>query len=94
MNYLVNNQLRTSVLFDGTAEAKLADILQVMDSRTFPKREAAGIVGGPGRLKKLVDEMKVRFDCRNGRSYYNASDVLRHAIVKSRIPRKNKRKVA
>ena len=27
MNYTVNNQLRTSILFDGTAEARLADIL-------------------------------------------------------------------
>lgn len=94
MNYSVNNQIRTSILFDGTAEARLADILQVMDSRTFPKREAEGIVGGPGRLKKLVDDMKVRMECRKGRSYYNASDVLRHAIVKSRIPRKRKKKVA
>lgn len=30
MNYTVNNQLRTSILFDGTAEARLADILAIM----------------------------------------------------------------
>lgn len=29
MNYTVNNQLRTSILFDGTAEARLADILAI-----------------------------------------------------------------
>lgn len=41
MNYTVNNQLRTSILFDGTAEARLADILAIMDTHTFGKREAA-----------------------------------------------------
>ena len=50
MNYTVNNQLRTSILFDGTAEARLADILAIMDTHTFGKREAAKIVGGIGRL--------------------------------------------
>lgn len=50
MNYTVNNQLRTSILFDGTAEARLADILTIMDTHTFGKREAAKIVGGIGRL--------------------------------------------
>ena len=39
MNYTVNNQLRTSILFDGTAEARLADILAIMDTHTFGKRE-------------------------------------------------------
>lgn len=95
MNYLVNGNLRTSILFDGTAEARLADILSVMDSRTFSKRESQGIVGGPGRLQKLVDENKVRIDYKpNGRIYYNASDILRHAIVKSRKPRKTKKRAA
>ena len=51
MNYTVNNQLRTSILFDGTAEARLADILAIMDTHTFGKREAAKIVGGIGRLQ-------------------------------------------
>ena len=37
MNYTVNNQLRTSILFDGTAEARLADILAIMDTHTFSK---------------------------------------------------------
>jgi len=40
MNYTVNNQLRTSILSDGTAEARLADILAIMDTHTFGKREA------------------------------------------------------
>ena len=33
MNYTVNNQLRTSILFDGTAEARLADILAIMGTK-------------------------------------------------------------
>lgn len=55
MNYTVNNQLRTSILFDGTAEARLADILAIMDTHTFGKRETAKIVGGIGRLIRLIE---------------------------------------
>ena len=62
MNYTVNNQLRTSILFDGTAEARLADILTIMDTHTFGKREAAKIVGGIGRLIRLIEENKIRSD--------------------------------
>ena len=61
MNYTVNNQLRTSILFDGTAEARLADILTIMDTHTFGKREAAKIVGGIGRLIRLIEENKNTF---------------------------------
>ena len=87
MNYTVNNQLRTSILFDGTAEARLADILTIMDTHTFGKREAAKIVGGIGRLIRLIEENKIRSD--------NASDVLRYAQTKMpRKPRKLKKKVA
>lgn len=89
MIYKVNNELRCSMLYDGTAEAILADIFQIMDCRTFPKRESESIVGGPGRLQRLVNEQKVRVECKNnGRSYYNASDVLRHALIKHKQPRK------
>lgn len=91
MNYTVNGGLRTSILFDGTAEARLADILNVMDSRTFPRRESEGIVGGPKKLQKLVDCDKIRVEFRNKREYYNASDVLRHALVRARKPRKIKK---
>lgn len=61
MNYTVNNQLRTSILFDGTAEARLADILTIMDTHTFGKREAAKIVGGIGRLIRLIEEKQNTF---------------------------------
>ena len=99
MNYTVNNQLRTSILFDGTAEARLADILAIMDTHTFGKREAAKIVGGIGRLIRLIEENKIRSDkptcAQNGKWFCNASDVLRYAQFKMpRKPRKLKKKVA
>lgn len=83
MIYEVNGNLRSSMLIDGTAEARLADILTIMDKRTFPKRESESIVGGPGRLRTLVNSQKVRVEFKsNGRSYYNASDVLSFAKVR------------
>lgn len=83
MIYEVNGNLRSSMLIDGTAEARLADILTIMDKRTFPKIESERIVGGPGRLKALVNSRRVRVEYRpNGRSYYNASDVLSFAKVR------------
>ena len=99
MNYTVNNQLRTSILFDGTAEARLADILTIMDTHAFGKREAAKIVGGIGRLIRLIEENKIRSDkptcAQNGKWFCNASDVLRYAQTKMpRKPRKLKKKVA
>ena len=64
---------------DGSAESRLADIFRVMDKETFPKRKSETLVGGPGRLQKLVDSHKVRLTIGdNGRFYYNASDILRH----------------
>ena len=82
MIYEVNGDLRSSMLIDGTAEARLADILTIMDSRTFPKRESEKI-GGPGRLRVLVNTQRVRVEYKsNGRSYYNASDVLSFAKVR------------
>ena len=93
MNYTVNNQLRTSILFDGTAEARLADILAIMDTHTFGKREAAKIVGGIGRLIRLIEDKPTC--AQNGKWFCNASDVLRYAQVKMpRKPRKLKKKVA
>lgn len=94
MIYNVNNELRSTILIDGTAEARLADILHVMERRTFSKREAMEIVGGPGRLCRLCESQKVRFEIRpNGRSYFNASDVLRHAKYR-RTKNENKECIA
>ena len=79
-----------AVLYDGTAEAVLADILHVMERHTFSRREAMEIVGGPGRLQRLCESNKVRFETKpNGRSYFTASDVLRNATVR---PAKKKKK--
>lgn len=83
MIYKVNNHLRCTILLDGTAEARLADSFQAADSRTFSRRVSESIVGGPRQLRRLVHEQKVRMTKKpSGRNYYNASDVLRHAVVK------------
>lgn len=95
MIYEVNNRLRCSMLYDGTAETRLSDILIAMERRTFGKNEAASIVGGRGRLVQLMDEGKIRIDKptnkQNGKWFCNAADVLRYAVVKVRQPRKTKK---
>lgn len=95
MIYEVNGNLRSSMLIDGTAEARLADILMIMECRTFGKNEAAFIVGGRGRLVRLMDEGKIRINKptnkQNGKWFCNAADVLRYAVVKIRQPRKTKK---
>ncbi|MEG1334592.1 MAG: hypothetical protein RSD11_13145 [Bacteroides sp.] len=95
MIYTVNNELRTTILDDGTAEEKLAEILILMNDKTFGQREAASIVGGRGRLYRLIESGKIRTDKptnkQNGKWFCNASDVLRHAVVIYRKPRKIKR---
>ena len=95
MIYTVNNEIRTTMLADGTAEEKLSEILILMNDKTFGQREAATIVGGRGRLFRLVETGKIRTDKptnkQNGKWFCNASDVLHHAIAISRKPRKIKR---
>lgn len=95
MIYKVNNELRSTMLIDGTAEARLADILIVMERKTFGRNEAASIVGGRGKLIRLMDEGKVRVEKptnkQNGKWFCNAADVLRYAVVKVRQPRKKSR---
>ena len=53
MIYTHNNQWRSTILIDGTAEAKLADVLFIMENETFGQRKSASLVGGLGRLIKL-----------------------------------------
>lgn len=95
MIYTVNNELRTTMLIDVKAEEKLADILILMNDKTFGQRESASIVGGRGRLYRLVEDGKIRVEKptnkQNGKWFCNASDVLRHALVSYRKPRKAKR---
>lgn len=95
MIYTHNNQWRSTILIDGTAEAKLADVLFIMENETFGQRKSASLVGGLGRLIKLIEEGKIRSDKptnkQNGKWFCNAADVLKFAIIKRRKPRKNKK---
>lgn len=85
---------RMNTLGDGTAESRLAEILFVMEDETFGFRKSASIVGGRGRLTKLIVAGKIRcekpLNVQNAKCYCNASDVLRHAKV--RVKRQSKRK--
>ncbi len=59
----------------------------VLNDKTFGQREAATIVGGRGRLFRLVGSGAIRAEKKpanrqNGRWYYNAFDVLKHAALK------------
>lgn len=62
--------------------AQLENILLATEGLTFCKTEAIAIVGGPGRLEKLVAAGKIRAEKRtnaqNGKWWCNAADVLRH----------------
>lgn len=77
---------RMNILTNGTAESRLADILFIMEDETFGFRKSAKIVGGRGRLTKLIVAGKVRCDkplnVQNAKCYCNAADVLRHAKVR------------
>lgn len=59
----------------------------VLNDKTFGQREAADIVGGRGRLFRLVGSGAIRAekkpeDRQNGRWYCNAYDVVKHASLK------------
>ena len=59
----------------------------VLNDKTFGQREAADIVGGRGRLFRLVGSGEIRAEKRpanrqNGRWYCNAYDVIKHALLK------------
>ena len=59
----------------------------VLNKKTFGQREAADIVGGRGRLFRLVGSGKIRAEKRpadrqNGRWYCNAWDVIKNATLK------------
>lgn len=95
MIYTNNNHLRSTMLIDGTAEARLTDILFIMNQETFGQRKSASLVGGLKRLLKLIEEGKIRSDkptnTQNGKWFCNAADVLKFAVIKHRKPRKSKR---
>ncbi len=59
----------------------------VLNNKTFGQREAADIVGGRGRLFRLIEKGEIRFEKRNscsqnGKWFCNAYDVLKHASLK------------
>lgn len=59
----------------------------VLNDKTFGQREAADIVGGRGRLFRLVGSGAIRAEKKpanrqNGRWYCNAYDVIKHAQLK------------
>ena len=93
MIYPYNNQ-KPDILIDGTPDMRLANILAIMDRETFGQRKAASMVGGLGRLLKLIEEGKIRSDKptnkQNGKWYCNAADVLKYAIIKYRKSPKKK----
>lgn len=94
MIYPYNNQ-KPDILIDGTPDMRLANILAIMDRETFGQRKAASMVGGLGRLLKLIEEGKIRSDKptnkQNGKWYCNAADVLKYAIIKYRKSPKKKK---
>lgn len=64
------------------------DVLKiVLNDKTFSQREAEAIVGGRGRLFRLVGAGHIRAEKRpadrqNGRWYCNAWDVIKYAKIK------------
>ena len=58
----------------------------VLNDKTFGRDTAADIVGGLGRLKKLVGKGLIRAEKRtnkqNGKWFCNAYDVLKFAAIK------------
>lgn len=66
---------------------RLNIIYRVMNRETFGLRFSERIVGGHGRLMKLIEQGKIRADkgnmtAQNGKWLCNASDVLRYAKIK------------
>ena len=61
------------------------DVLKVvLNNKTFGLREAADIVGGRGRLTRLIQASSIRAkkshpERQNGRWSCNAYDVIKHA---------------
>lgn len=62
-------------------------IMRVMNGMTFGLRYSERIVGGRGRLMRLIEQGHIRAEkvngsVQNGKWQCNASDVLRYAKVK------------
>lgn len=73
--------------YDIQADDRLETIYRVMNSMTFGLRYSERIVGGRGRLMRLIEQGHIRAEkgngsVQNGKWLCNASDVLRYAKVK------------
>lgn len=66
----------------------------ILSQETFGQRLAAEIVGGRGRLLRLIEGKKIRANKptnkQNGKWFCNAADVLKYAQLNFRKPRKRK----
>lgn len=70
--------------YEPTDSERLANILRVMNNKYFGFTFSAKIVGGRGRLDRLLIAGKIRGEkgnkmVQNGKWKLNASDVLRYA---------------
>ena len=73
--------------YDIQPAERLETILRVMNGMTFGLRYSEKIVGGRGRLIRLIEQGHIRAEkgngeAQNGKWLCNASDVLRYAKVK------------
>ena len=73
--------------FDIRPEERYDTIMRVMNGMTFGLRYSEGIVGGRGRLMRLIEQGHIRAEkgngqAQNGKWQCNASDVLRYAKCK------------
>ena len=80
--------------FTNSAELQLATIYHMMNTKTFGFRYSAEIVGGRGKLERLIGDGKIRAekanDSQNGKWQCNAADVLKNAVIKYKKPKKKK----
>lgn len=84
----------TTMLVDNTAAILLENILLAMEDECFSKDLSAKIVGGEGKLNKLIENGSISFEKptnkQNGKWFCKASDVLRHCARRKHIKRKKK----
>jgi hypothetical protein len=72
--------------FDIRPDERYETIMRVMNGMTFGLRYSEKIVGGRGRLMRLIEQGHIRAEkgngVQNGKWLCNASDVLRYAKIK------------
>lgn len=92
MIFQLNNRLMTTIFVDNTAAILLENILLAMEDECFSKDLSAKIVGGEGKLNKLIASGSIRFEKptnkQNGKWFCKASDVLRHCARRRRNRKK------